>query len=165
MPYPSRGCSKLNRERPKSRAKNLPKILEIRKSLEMQRDWWVQGKMWQGQLMQSIHYHKTAAKTGAHIQLSPSRNSEAPYLFEFYLSAQISYFLRKIGRTFYLQSISHEQEEGRIISCPETKGWGGFRHKCLFWLFHQVPSVAPRLFSNRPLTQQYICHSLCHSVT
>ena len=133
--------------------------MEIRKSVEMQRDWWVQGKMWQGQLMQSIHYHKTAAKTGAHIQLSPSINSEAPYLFELYLWAQISY----LYHIFWGKS--HEQEEGRIISCPETKGWGGFRHKCLFWLFHQVPSVAPRLFSNRPLTQQYICHSLCHSVT
>ena len=80
MPYPSMGFSNLNRERPKFRAKNLPKILEIRKSVEMQRDWWVQGKMWQGQLMQSIHYHKTAAKTGAHIQLSPSINSEAQHL-------------------------------------------------------------------------------------
>ena len=40
-------------------------------------------------LMQSIHYHKTASKTGAHIQLSPSINAKAPYLLEINLKVHL----------------------------------------------------------------------------
>ena len=40
----------------------------------------VEAKCDREELMQSIHYHKTASKTGAHIQLSPSINAKASTL-------------------------------------------------------------------------------------